>query len=93
MSNEIKHTPGKWKVSGDSIVTANEENCIAVIETDGGYEVPAAQREGNGCLIAAAPDLLEACNAALRWMQCGTEAGRSNNIEFLKKALARAETL
>lgn len=56
----MKHTPGIWKVSGESVVASNGDYCIAVVESDGGYEAPLEQREANARLIAAAPELLEA---------------------------------
>lgn len=55
-----KHTPGQWKVSDTSITNAEDTICIAVIETDGGYEAPAEERQANAALIAAAPELLAA---------------------------------
>jgi hypothetical protein len=55
-----QHTPGPWKVVDESIVTSDDNHCIAVIESDGGYEVVRPQRRANAKLIAAAPDLLTA---------------------------------
>ena len=52
------HTPGPWEVSDASIIAG--EICIAIIETDGGYEADPATRKANASLIAAAPDMLEA---------------------------------
>lgn len=34
------HTPEPWIVAGDSIVTSDDQFCIATVETDGGYEAP-----------------------------------------------------
>lgn len=61
MNNQF--TPGPWTVSGQSIVAGNV--CIATIEDDGGYEAPSEQRESNARLIAAAPELFEACRELL----------------------------
>jgi hypothetical protein len=55
MKNENKFTPGPWEVSGESITAG--AICIAVIETDGGYEAPIEHRAGNAALIASAPAL------------------------------------
>ena len=50
-----KHTPGKWLQSHREM--PNDE--------DGMYAVIKTYREANAKLIAAAPDLLEACQNAL----------------------------
>lgn len=58
---EIRHTP--WQV--------HEENALAVTDAAGGLVVECFTRE-DARFIAAAPDLLAACEAALRvralWM-------------------------
>lgn len=56
-------TPGKWEASGDSIICGNI--CIAVIETDGGYEAPSEQREANKALLVSAPALFAALQDCL----------------------------
>lgn len=56
-----KFTPGKWQISGKSIVAG--DICIAVIEDDGGYEAPTEQQDANARLIAAAPAMFGALEA------------------------------
>lgn len=52
MSTEKKHTPTPWTLSGESII--KDDICIAVIETDGGYEAPGDEQEANAELIVLA---------------------------------------
>ena len=83
-----QHTPGPWKVAGNSIVTENDTHCIAVIEDDGGYEAPHDQRDANAQLISAAPELLEACE----WSLGSIDAERfPNSHAGLIKAIAKAK--
>lgn len=65
------HTPGPWHVIDHALPGINYEdrmivddcgNRIALVRGDG---VAASIREANARIIAAAPDLLEACEAAL----------------------------
>ncbi|MFO0447419.1 MAG: hypothetical protein ACK52I_01800 [Pseudomonadota bacterium] len=60
--SETKHTPGPWKRSYRNI-TANGVIVARVLPAEGGPEQEAA----NARLIAAAPDLLAACEAVERW--------------------------
>jgi hypothetical protein len=71
---QMKHTPGPWKMTDRKAAMGN--NCGINIEsqdlivcrlpdgasTDGGYSFP--HQLSNAKLIAAAPDLLEACQKA-----------------------------
>jgi hypothetical protein len=82
--SDTKHTPGTWKISGDSIVTENGDYCIATVETDGGYEAPEEQRGANKKLIAASPNLL----SALIRISNGNDLGRVQ--EWARDAIAKA---
>ena len=64
----VKHTPGPWKVVRDSksvLLEVRGDNMTRVAEvwtdTEGGQE----RRVANADLVAAAPDLLAACERAL----------------------------
>ena len=63
--NQHKHTKGIWKFDGYTGISADrpgeDDVCIAIIEDDGGYEATIEERKANASLIAAAPELLEAC--------------------------------
>lgn len=65
MSNEKKHTPGEWAVDGMTIFAPADgiaAKDVAVILHDGNSSIQ--EREANARLIAAAPELLEALEAA-----------------------------
>jgi hypothetical protein len=70
-----KHTPGEWKVSSQTpcrVDTANGSITVSwTCNFDGGKREQEA--EANASLIAAAPELLEACSLLL-------EALRSSNV-------------
>ena len=67
-ASAVKHTPGPWKVVRDSksvLLEVRGDNMTRVAEvwtdTEGGQE----RRVANADLVAAAPDLLAACERAL----------------------------
>lgn len=69
-ANETKHTPGPWRVGGLdkcdvmgprlSIDGSGRQTGTFAVAQCTGYK---AEREANAALIAAAPELLEACKA------------------------------
>ncbi len=73
--SETKHTPGPWSYNQDSeVVNVGEDNCpdgddcddFRIADTNGDlFERPPDERIANGHLIAAAPELLEACQGFL----------------------------
>lgn len=92
--SEPKFTPGPWRLSDGSIVT--DHLCIAVIEDDGGYEAPEMERKANGNLIAAAPELYEACRTASERCGCSVSERDSGHrsecyMPQIEAALAKAE--
>jgi hypothetical protein len=88
----MSHTPGPWRVATKSNIgnmveaeSGNGYRCVATFQECGPsprFDVQQANREANGRLIAAAPDLLEACKAVLA---TGFER------DFLRAAIAKAE--
>ena len=83
--SESKHTPGPWLVTEDPIygarIDAPGSFCVAkTIPND----MPIKQKLANARLIAAAPDLLDACRAALYALK-----GREHD-GFLRDAIAKA---
>lgn len=86
----MKHTPGPW-----------------VVKTDGGLDPEIWSTTANewvtckyhtlnkpdARLIAAAPELLEGCKAALVAFEDGTKSPRriAANIEYLRDVIAKAE--
>lgn len=66
---EAKHTPGKWYCEGGQILAPSDR-----VETRGPIRIAgvsvsrkgSAERDANARLLAAAPDLLAACEAVVR---------------------------
>lgn len=79
-----KHTPGPWVIDPCWDILGNTDDgngMVCQITTDA---VPRAEAEANARLIAAAPDLLEACRQALG---CDLDP---NTIALIRAAIARA---
>ena len=92
----MKHTPGPWRVE-----SANRQNFFfgiwAQVTKTGSMEIArvsglAEFDRANANLIAAAPELLEACKEALaefEWI--GPREATSVSQDILTKAIAKAE--
>lgn len=66
-----KHTPGPWTIPdfGPPIsIEANRQDEVWCVAEVGNGEMPSDEEEANARLISAAPDLFEACNRLLFWM-------------------------
>jgi len=97
-------TQGKWEVKPyvdfDRIVIQEPATFIASTKTPShirGLVAPPEERKDNARLIAAAPDLLEACKGALEaaTIKLGTyaesEKAQNEIVWQLKAAIAKAE--
>lgn len=56
-----KHTPGPWICTNYGMIECSSGEIIATTHSNG-FQAD-GEEDANGCLIAAAPDLLEACQA------------------------------
>lgn len=82
-----KHTPGPWATDGRFIVQEVEgrsfwpgQPFIADCAISGSYK-PDGTTAANARLIAAAPDLLEACKRALPWVcKMIADGGHKNSV-------------
>lgn len=92
MDRQPKHTPGPWHVGinpGPMVYDEHGEqiaDCRAVGYDNGG-------NMANAALIAAAPDLLEACKTAENWLgeyETGPDSGLHGLLEQLRAAIAKA---
>lgn len=97
-----KHTTGKWEAitdfaSGVYWVQTDNEECIA--EVFGEEELSSGTCEGNAYLIAAAPKMLEALQAAESWIVDGgylddrnphTSESAADVVHELRVAIAKA---
>lgn len=82
-----QHTPGPWQyhvtVDGDAIVAGGGKVRVAeALVCDVGYE----DERANARLIAAAPDLLAACEAMI-----GTAKKAGMNVSAFRAAIAKAK--
>ncbi len=95
-----KHTPGPWKMSGAN--TVHGPDCIIAFVGTCDEEVrkfSSERQNADAHLIAAAPELLAACEAALRSydlaheVECnlGPEDVCSCHVGMLRTAVAKAK--
>jgi hypothetical protein len=66
------HTPGPWKVINGTVYLGeahdrvqDERLCIAKMAREPKHHIPPTERDANARLIAAAPELLAACESIL----------------------------
>lgn len=107
MTATQKHTPGPWKLDGRWVTDA-ATGCVTVAELPvipAYSEIDAGdyQNEANARLIAAAPDLLEACKVALTvvkesverlradWPDSYSDGDEYATLQKLQSAIAHAE--
>ena len=95
--SEAEHTPGPWEISRDAVPEGYTQNTVYA-ERDGERVATAFRNEANARLIAAAPDLLEACKAALdAWHAKDSNFERELNkgtpewLSSVRTAIAKAE--
>lgn len=106
--SKSKHTPGPWSVDTEDCTVIQEASRVTVArfyttedfpclghKSDQEVEEVANELKANADLIAAAPDLLEACQAAKRYLEPDlVEPGRTvfwKLVEAIKKATATHE--
>ncbi len=77
---EAKHTQGPWRVFGYDIGTSPDETLAVVCAMDDNTD------DANACLIAAAPDLLEALEDIV-------QASDANDGDSLMNAIQAAQTI
>ena len=90
----MKHTQGKWEVSkhGSTVICGDKMICVSGIVSQTKEELYEAK--SNIRLIASAPELLEACKEALKYIQGHNdlEEYHTPKIEcLLEQAIAKAE--
>ena len=96
----MSHTPGPWKHSKSTgaIISDTRPTDADLFGRDGadcldhygGYVVAESVLPLDQSLIAAAPDLLAACEMALRWMGLCTLDDEQETSEALRAAIAKA---
>ena len=88
-----QHTPGPWSVGNARIWGATQEIAhVKRVRTTGDYAAvvrSTTEQEANARLIAAAPDLLDACGRARNYLLSSGD-GKSHCVEILEAAIAKA---
>jgi hypothetical protein len=80
-----KHTPGQWYVGGnEQVLIENIDLTRTEIALCDACDLPAYQRKANARLIAAAPNLLVACEAALK--ACSVKSVKKQLLAAITKA-------
>ena len=94
----MKHTPGGWKYIkglGEKFLIFGGLNYLCSVDS----RVPPSENEANARLIAAAPELLEACLAMMRYQaliesedetKSGLIAAYAEAFEGAEAAIAKA---
>ena len=73
---DAKHTPGPWhSEKGSATYLISTESNLVIGEVYGKAILPAREHKANALLIAAAPDLLEACKAMVEAFQYHNPGG------------------
>lgn len=90
-----EHTPGPWEIAyvGDiekPAVISGGVSLLTVADEDG-TEFGAVWKEADARLIAAAPELLEVCEAALESLISQYDGGIGFERDRLENAIAKAK--
>jgi hypothetical protein len=89
-ATEAKHTEGPWTATGwqDTVVNDSEGNTLALYP---GGDCSLETVQANASLIAAAPELYEACRRALDFIDDLPIPGNSIILRDLRDVIAKAE--
>jgi hypothetical protein len=83
-----KHSPGPWRLKQVGLeVWGADKRVVANPDIGASSEISDETKRANAQLIAAAPDLLEACKAALAYFH----DAKAGPCEALRAAIAKAE--
>jgi hypothetical protein len=82
---QAQHTPGPWATNGPALIVTNDawHHEIAIVKNQNnnhsGSNVSPEESEANACLIAAAPELLEALELLMnsRWLSIDHDYNRT----------------
>lgn len=89
-----EHTKGKWIISSSVLVVSEDAHVIANTMSMIGVPdlcINIFEAEANARLIAAAPDLLAACEMMLNAHDTGEAEGSPRIVEKLREAIAKAK--
>jgi len=87
----MKHTLGPWTTKDRIVYKDNKRICECGVIFEGNWKPRFEEQEANARLIAAAPDLLEACKKVFKYT-CGRNDGTSKRLRIcVEQAIAKAE--
>jgi predicted NAD/FAD-dependent oxidoreductase len=87
----VKHTPGPWHIEADDGSSpAAMEECLAICTDDAHIAFAFDDQKANARLIAAAPELLEACISALDLLSDKYHAEDGPVGKMIRAAIAKA---
>jgi hypothetical protein len=72
-------------------IVANAGGCPDAVIAVVGYDCPEKRLIGTALLFQAAPDLLEACRSALKFVAASDSTEGDQSYEMLRAAIAKAE--
>lgn len=89
---KTEHTPGPWYIEENSFVVKKHAGQIITITAALDGRIDNIERAANAKLIAAAPELLEACKLALWVMEKNEAQGMDYGVEKiqLQNAITKA---
>ena len=96
LSMKVQHAAASWTYDSDVICDANGNEVCTLFSPeicgDPTIDGPAWQQtHANGWLIAAAPDLLRACRAAVAYWDSRFAANRREALRIISEAISKAE--
>ena len=83
------HTPGPW-FQGGRVRVYDYASGSEIANTGGSNVLEAEEMEANARLIAAAPDLLEACHLAYNMWNCLSETQKHDVFDETASAIIRS---
>jgi hypothetical protein len=87
---KVAHTPGPWTTSRDAVPEGIVQITVYA-EQDGERVATVFQSEANAPLIAAAPDLLDACRDAEQYLGATESGPPSTLLRTVRAAIAKAQ--
>lgn len=87
-----KHTPGPWVARPDPNACLPDDWCVGIGDSLANIDKVAVCSERDARLIAAAPELLEACQALIAYCDKNPPMGDSLwSVRQIRAAIAKAE--
>ncbi len=83
-----KHTPGPWKLSANQFVKGSIYGSDSYLIAS--VSIGQSEYEANAKLIAAAPELLAACEMALPYLELPSNEITRADFEQIKAAIKKA---